>query len=211
MVTMLRTTSELIRYDVEANDGAIGSVTDLLFDDQTWKIRSLVVDTGGFLSHHEVLIDPTSIRELEFPEETIVLDLSKQDVENAPGIETSPPVSQQPSEGAGDVHLRSSNETCSYAIAAVDADMGSIHGFVVETATWKIRYLIVDTGEWLMGKLVLLGPQAIQSIDWSSRTMRANVTADAIRHSPVYNEKAELSRDYEAFLHDYYGWPHYWL
>lgn len=208
---MLRTTSELIRYDVKANDGAIGSVTDLLFDDQTWEIRALVVDTGGFLSHHEVLIDPASIRDLEFPEETIVLNLSKQDVENAPGIETSPPVSQQSSADAGDVHLRSSDETCSYAIAATDAEVGSIHGFVVETTTWKIRYLIVDTGEWLKGKLVLLGSPAIQSIDWPSRTMQANVTADAIRHCPVYNEKAELSRDYESFLHDYYGWPHYWL
>ena len=208
---MLRTSSELIRYGVEAIDGSIGSVKDLLFDDRTWKVKSIVVDTGNFLNHHNVLIDPAKVHELKFPEETMVLKLSKQDVESAPGIETSPPVSMQPTDDARDTHLRSSDETCSYTIAAVDAEMGKIHGFVVETSTWTIRYLIVDTGEWLMGRLVLLGPHAIQSIDWSSQTMQANVTADAIRHSPVYDERAELSRDYEAFLHDYYGWPHYWL
>lgn len=208
---MLRTSSELIRYDVKATDGKIGYVRDLLFDDQSWKVRSLVVDTGNLLSHHQVLIDPADVRELKFPEETVLLNLSKQDVAAAPGIEASPPVSQQSEGEAQDAHLRSSNETCAYTISASDAVMGKIHGFVVEISTWTIRYLIVDTGEWLMGKLVLLGPRAIQSIDWPSQTMQANVTADAIRHSPTYDERSELSRDYEAFLHDYYGWPHYWL
>jgi uncharacterized protein YrrD len=208
---MLRTSSELIRYGVKATDGSIGSVADLLFDDRNWKVRSIVVDTGNFLRHHEVLIDPMSVQDMKFPEETMVLGLSKRDVEAAPGIETSPPVSQQSVSALRDIHLRSSNETCAYTIAASDAEMGKIHGFVIETSTWTIRYLIVDTGEWLMGKLVLLGPHAIRSIDWSSHTMKANVTADVIRHSPVYDETAEVSRDYEAFLHDYYGWPHYWL
>ena len=67
---MLRTSSELIRYDVKATDGSIGRVTDLLFDDQSWKVRSIVVDTGSLLSHHQVLIDPANVRQLKFPEET---------------------------------------------------------------------------------------------------------------------------------------------
>ena len=208
---MLRTSSELIRYGVEATDGRVGSVKDLLFDDATWKVRSIVVDTGGFLSHHDVLVEPAHIYALKFPEETLALGLSREEIERLPDAEASPPVSAQAAGDAGDAHLRSSNETCAYSIAASDAEMGTIHGFVIETSTWTIRYLIVDTGEWLMGKLVLLQPSAIQSIDWASRTMKANVSSDAIRHSPTYDERAELSRDYEAFLHDYYGWPHYWI
>ena len=60
-------------------------------------------------------------------------------------------------------------------------------------------------------KLVQLGPHVIHSIDWSNDKMKINVTSDAIRHRPAYDEKAELSRNYEAFLHDYYGWPPYWF
>jgi hypothetical protein len=207
---MLRTSTELVRYDVEAIDGSIGSVDDLLFDDRTWQVRSLVVDTGGILCHHKVLIDPDAVRELRFPEETVVLSLSKQEVEQAPGIGASPPVSQQHVGAAHDPHLRSCNETSAYSVAASDAQMGDLYGFIIETSTWIIRYVIVDTGDWLSGRLVLLGPSAIQSIDWSSQTMQANVTADAIRHSPPYDGTGQLSRDYEAFLHDYYGWPPYW-
>jgi sporulation protein YlmC with PRC-barrel domain len=213
---MLRTSNELIRYDVQATDGKIGAVKDLLFDDKTWRIRSFVVDTGGFLSHHNVLIDPERVRSLDFPEESLVLDVTKSEVQASPGLETAPPVSQQhlahehlPGQQL-DRHLRSSNEVCEYTMAAKDSKMGKVHGLFIETATWTIRYLIVDTGEWLMGKLVLLGPHAVEQVDWSSQSIKANVTADVIRHSPAYDETAELSRDYEAFLHDYYGWPPYW-
>ena len=31
---------------VEAGDGHIGAVKDFLFDDQSWKVRWMVVDTG---------------------------------------------------------------------------------------------------------------------------------------------------------------------
>src|ERR1044071_5468601 len=34
---------------VDASDGPIGSVHDLYFDEQTWSIRYLVVDTGTWL------------------------------------------------------------------------------------------------------------------------------------------------------------------
>ena len=208
---MLRTSSELIRYSVDATDSPVGSVKDLLFDGRTWKVRSIVVETGDFLNHQAVLVEPSHVRALKFPEESLALNLTREEIERLPPADTSPPVSGQAAGGAGNQHLRSSNETCAYAIAASDAEMGTIHGFVIETSTWTIRYLIVDTGEWLMGKLVLLPPAAIETIDWSRRTMVANVTSDAIRHSPTYDERAELSRDYEAFLHDYYGWSHYWI
>lgn len=207
---MLRTSSELLRYDVEATDGMIGHVEDLLFDDQSWKVRWIVVDSGSLLEQHQAVIEPATVSRLKFPEETIALTLSKCEVEAAPGLEEVPPVSKQ-HEGRGyDPHLRSIGETCAYSISASDAKLGRIHGFMIELSSWTIRYLIVDTGEWMMGRLVLLSPHAIETIDWAGRTMRAGVTADAIRRSPVYDERSELSRDYEAFLHDYYGWKRYW-
>lgn len=213
---MLRTSSELIRYAVAASDGEIGTVEDLLFEDTTWRVRSIVVDTGGFLSHHRVLVSPEKVVGLRFPEETFVLSLTKADVEASPGIESNPPVSLQhtghdrPPGQKFDRHLRSTDEVSAYAVRAKDDETGQVHGLIIETATWTIRYIIVDTGEWLRGKLVLLSPEAIRGIDWSNQTVRTNVTADEIRHCPAYEEAGELSRDYEAFLHDYYGWMPYW-
>jgi hypothetical protein len=138
-------------------------------------------------------------------------------VNASPDAKAAPPVSQQQSghqlqaDHVHDRHLRSSNEICTYTLDAKDDRLGVVHGLMIETSTWTIRYLIVDTGEWLSGRFVLLGPQAVEGIDWSSSAVKASVTSDAIRHAPPYDETAELSRDYEAFLHDYYGWPPYWL
>lgn len=58
---MLRSTNDLEGYTIRATDGAIGKVEDFYFDDETWVIRYLVVDTGTWLSSRNVLISPISI------------------------------------------------------------------------------------------------------------------------------------------------------
>ena len=47
---MLHTMNELEGYTVGATDGDIGHVKDFYFDDATWVIRYLIVDTGSWLS-----------------------------------------------------------------------------------------------------------------------------------------------------------------
>ena len=44
----LRSTSEVAGYEIEASDGGIGQVKDFVFDDETWAIRYLVVDTSNW-------------------------------------------------------------------------------------------------------------------------------------------------------------------
>ena len=53
---MLRPVSKLSGYTIEASDGHIGAANDFLFDDVTWKVRWLVVDTGHWLRGRKVLI-----------------------------------------------------------------------------------------------------------------------------------------------------------
>ena len=59
---MLRAASHLKGTNIAATDGDIGSVDDLYFDDLTWTIRYLVVDTGTWLPGRQVLISPRSVR-----------------------------------------------------------------------------------------------------------------------------------------------------
>src|ERR1051325_2075889 len=53
--------SLLIGKAIDAQDGKIGSVYDLYFDDQSWSIRYLVVDTGKWLPGRKVLVVPEAI------------------------------------------------------------------------------------------------------------------------------------------------------
>ncbi len=56
---MLRNASAINGYAIAASDGRIGTVSDFLFDDASWLVRWLVVDTGKWLSGRKVLLPPS--------------------------------------------------------------------------------------------------------------------------------------------------------
>lgn len=92
---MLRSLRTLEHYTVCATDGEVGKVVNFLFDDLRWSLRYLVVDTGGFLNRHEVLISPISFSEVEWPAQRFHLALTKDKVRNSPSVDTQKPVSRQ--------------------------------------------------------------------------------------------------------------------
>jgi sporulation protein YlmC with PRC-barrel domain len=80
---------------IVARDGAFGSVKDAYFDDARWAVRYLVVDTGKWLPGRKVLISPISVAHEETNDKTIRVNLSRKQVERAPGTEDDPPASRQ--------------------------------------------------------------------------------------------------------------------
>lgn len=109
-----------------------------------------------------------------------------------------------------DVHLRSTQEVASYHIAATDGEIGHVEDFILEDDTWAIRYLAIDTRNWLPGKKVVVSPQWISSIDWAQGKVHINLSRDEIRQSPEYDSAKLVSRAYETELHQHYRQPGYW-
>lgn len=107
---------------------------------------------------------------------------------------------------APDVHLRSMQETSMYDITASDGDIGKVEDFFVETDNWSIRYIGVDTGNWLPGKHVLISAMSIGTFNWSERTISVDLTRSQIEDSPDYDKVTEISREYETRLHHHYGY-----
>jgi uncharacterized protein YrrD len=92
---MLRNVKELKGYVILATDGVIGAVDDLYFDDDTWAIRYLIVDTGSWLSGRKVLISPLAIGQPDWMGQQLPVSLTKAQVERSPDIDTRKPVSRQ--------------------------------------------------------------------------------------------------------------------
>lgn len=92
---MLRHTSKTRGYAIEATDGPIGSITDFLFDDATWLVRWLVVDTGGFLGGKQVLLPPSALSHVNHIGRRFSVHLTKQQVKDSPNINFDEPVSNQ--------------------------------------------------------------------------------------------------------------------
>jgi hypothetical protein len=92
---MLRSVQELQGYRIHATDGEIGEVYDFYFDDQTWTIRYLVVETGGFLSGQRVLLSTVPLGQPKWDEQTFPVLLTRQQIEESPAVNTEQPVSRQ--------------------------------------------------------------------------------------------------------------------
>jgi sporulation protein YlmC with PRC-barrel domain len=86
---------ELTGDKIAASDGEIGRIDEVYFDDEAWRVRYLVVDTGGWLGGRKVLISPLSVDRAKSGEEAIAVGLSREQVEHSPGVDADKPVSRQ--------------------------------------------------------------------------------------------------------------------
>ncbi len=92
---MLRDIRDLHGATLHALNGEIGRVEDILFDDEYWTVRYLVVNTGSWLFGRKVLISPLAFGIFDWEERAIYVNLTREQVENSPGVETDAPVSRQ--------------------------------------------------------------------------------------------------------------------
>lgn len=92
---MLRSMNDLKGFTIGATDGDIGRVDAFYFDDTSFTVRHLVVDTGGWLTGRNVLISPRALRAIDWDGKRITAELTKAQVEQSPDIDTDQPVSRQ--------------------------------------------------------------------------------------------------------------------
>lgn len=109
-----------------------------------------------------------------------------------------------------DPHLRSTREVNGYHIQARDGEIGHVDDFVVDVGTWYLRYLVIDTRNWLPGKKVLVAPAWVEEVDWASRIVSMDLKRETIQNSPEFDPSMPVNREYEVRLYDYYGRPKYW-
>ena len=104
---MLRNSGDMKGLTIHATDGEIGMVDHFYFDDESWVIRYLVVDTGGWLSGlsgHLVLISPYALGSTDWHARQLNVRLTKAQVTNSPEIDTHKPVSRQHETEFGDYY-----------------------------------------------------------------------------------------------------------
>ncbi len=74
-------------YRILAWDGELGRVADLLRDNGIWRIRYLVVLTGGWLRGRTVLLAPAWTVAVEWERQAIRVDLEREAIRTAPAYD----------------------------------------------------------------------------------------------------------------------------
>ncbi len=207
---MLWTASMMKGYVVSGIDGHHGTVSDLLFDDASWKMRWLVVSTRDWFPHHTVLL-PASVLGCPDPgRRQFRVALTVQQIHDSPHVDGDLPVSQQaevdsplhhPAAGRRygysvlsvskptDPNLRSMEAVIGHLVHAVDGLIGHVDDFLIDDVDWSVRFIKVDTRNWGPTPRVLLPPRLIRGIDWPTRAMHLDVDRREIEnrslHDPV--------------------------
>lgn len=109
-----------------------------------------------------------------------------------------------------DPNLRSCQKFVTHHIHASDGDIGHVESLLVEEKTWAIRYFVVNTSSWWVGREMLVAPPWIDSVHWSDRRVTVNRTRDAIKGAPLYDAGEDQNQNLEIGLYEYYGRPDYW-
>jgi uncharacterized protein YrrD len=106
--------------------------------------------------------------------------------------------------------FRRLSELISYRVGTVDGNEGSISDFLFDDKNRIVRYVVVDTGGWLLEKNALISPVAVESIDNESRCLKTVLNRASVEGAPGIESDRPVSRQQEVELVSYYNWPIYW-
>jgi len=192
---------------LEAADGRAGILYDILFDDQFWRVRHLVVSTDRWFHGHQVLVDPTIVENTDWPRHRLDVRSTKEVVANSPSIDSDLPVGpntgpdaarllvweaywagipEASTDASDNPHLRSTKVLSGLHVHCADGMLGHIDDFLIDDETWRIRYLVVETRNWWPGKRVLVETGWIESIHWEDGQVFLALSREEVLDRPAF-------------------------
>lgn len=97
-----------------------------------------------------------------------------------------------------------------YQLDSLDGEIGKVQEFYFDDQHWAIRYLVADTGDWLLGRRVLISPYALVAVNSEEGRIAVALSRQQIEDSPAIYTDQPVSRHFEEAYYAYYGWPTYW-
>ena len=106
--------------------------------------------------------------------------------------------------------MLSMSQLKNFTLAAADGEIGRVRDLYIDDETWTVRYLVLDTGNWLPGRRVLVSPLSFAGTDADRQAIRVDLTRQRVKDGPAIDTAKPVSRQFEAGLARYYGYPEYW-
>lgn len=121
-----------------------------------------------------------------------------------PGAADYLPASPDPPvASAADAHVRSWREVKGFHIRARDGEVGHVDDLFVDDETWAIRFIELDTSNWIGGQSVLVPRGTLGDVDWPAGLIHVSLTREQVQRSPRVDE-AHLTGAFEQELEAYY-------
>ncbi|MFO7852057.1 MAG: PRC-barrel domain-containing protein [Bacteroidota bacterium] len=91
--TSLRSYDEVTGYHINALDGKLGHIDDIIVDDEDWQIVYLIADTSNWLPWSKKVILPIDfLNDISYVNQEVSIHLEKDSIKNAPEFDRSRPL-----------------------------------------------------------------------------------------------------------------------
>ena len=86
---------DLIGSSVQATDGRVGVVDDLIVDDDCWLVRYVVLDTGRWFPGRKVILSTSWLKHASEDDPTLLMDLTSEAVKDGPTYDPGVPINRE--------------------------------------------------------------------------------------------------------------------
>jgi uncharacterized protein YrrD len=106
--------------------------------------------------------------------------------------------------------MRRFRELADLTLQAADGDIGSVEDLYFDDGRWTVRYFVVKTGGWLLGRHIVVTPASIEEIDDQGGVLRLRLTREQIEQAPPIERARPIDRAYEEAYFRYFRMAPYW-
>lgn len=90
--------------------------------------------------------------------------------------------------------LKSLEELQGYTVKGEEGKLGRVDDFYFDSEQLAVRYTIVDTGNWLVDRKVLISPDSFKKPDYENQLFQVSLTKEEIENSPLVSKDEPVSR-----------------
>lgn len=222
---MLRTVEQLKGMELVGKDGVVGTLEDVYFDHEEWRLRQAVVFTGPWLSGRWIMLPASLLGPADPVKRTLPVAADRERIRMAPVPGTDEPINRifeaalaahygrpaywhrsgSPGVEAGRSHLLSAGELTGYHVEAMDGNLGRLEDYLVEEGDWSVRYLLVGARKWLPGRRMAAPADWIHMVSWRHRLVTLRHFREEIRKAPGFAGPGSLSEEYSRALESHFS------
>lgn len=107
--------------------------------------------------------------------------------------------------------LRSVDEIIGYRVKAKDGIAGNVDDVIIDDRTWKLHYVVVNTGSIFNHKKVLLASDWINMFKHQKSELQVDMPVKIIEDSPEFDPNTPMTHRNEEVYYDFHGKPYYWV
>jgi hypothetical protein len=91
----LRSATDVTGYHIEGLDGSVGHVKDFIIDDETWRVRYMVIHTTNWWTGKSVLVAPEWATRISWADRQVYVDMTRDAVKRSPEWSATYPIQRE--------------------------------------------------------------------------------------------------------------------